>query len=33
VSFQVEPTGPATSFAAASNLVRPERARELEHFR
>src|SRR5439155_1303770 len=33
MSFQVEPTGPAASFAAASHFVRPQRARELEHFR
>jgi len=33
VSVQIEPTGPAASFAAASHFVRPQRSRELEHVR
>ena len=33
VSVKTEPTGPATSFAAASNFVKPERARQFENVR
>src|SRR6266496_933064 len=33
VSFQIEPTGPATSFAAASSFFGPKSYRELDHVR